>query len=79
MSKDDIAIDTDGSVAPLSAEDVRKVVDNAIQNGTVLAVVLRDPSGQIAVQVFGPPSEDLLSILETTAAAYRRAMLGRAH
>lgn len=71
-----MAVDSHGHPLPYSPEEVRAIVERAIHDGDIMAVILRNPGGDFCVQVFGPPSQTLLNVLETTTNAYRRALQG---
>jgi hypothetical protein len=76
MSRDSMAIDSDGRPLPYTSADVDAIVQKALNEGDVLMAVLRMPSGDLAVQVLGPPSQELVEILETVAKSYRIAVEG---
>ena len=72
----DMAVDADGHPLPYSPTEVRAIVQQALDEGDVLAVVMRTKDDDLAVQVFGPPSHKLLTILEQATHAYRRVLKG---
>jgi hypothetical protein len=74
--KDNMAVDAKGNVLPYSPEEVEQIMQKAIDKGNVMAAILKLPNGDLAVQVFGPPSRALLEILETATAAYKRTLKG---
>jgi hypothetical protein len=76
MSIDDFAIDTKGRPLPYSSAEIRAIVRRAVDEGTLVAALLRMPSGDLAFQVFGPPSQELLDTLESVTTAYRRLLEG---
>jgi len=73
--RNDMAVDGDGQALAYSPEAVRAIVLKMVEQGEILAVLVR-VEGQLAVQVFGPPSHELLDALETTCRAYRRVLQG---
>jgi hypothetical protein len=70
-----MAIDDQGHVLPYGPEQVRAIVQKALNDPTseILAIVLR-VKDDLMVQVMGPPSRELLNILEMTARSYRNAL-----
>ena len=76
MSIYDIAIDSKGQPLPFSPPEVKAIVERAVRDGTLVAALLRMPSGDLAFQVFGPPSLELLETLEQVTSAYRVALRG---
>lgn len=76
--RDNMAVDADGHPLAYGPEEVRAIVLKMIDEGEIMAVVVRAHSGDLAVQVFGPPSRDLLGALETATDAYRRVLKGHA-
>jgi hypothetical protein len=74
-ARDDMAVDGDGNSLPYTGPEVRDIVLKMVDEGEIMAVILRKGE-QLGVQVFGPPSKELLDILETTTRAYRRALRG---
>lgn len=76
-ARDDIAVDIDGTILPLTPGQVRAHLMKMLAEGEVMAVVLRSPAGEIGVQVYGPPSEKLLNVLQAAARAYRKALRRR--
>lgn len=73
---DNMAVDGNGNPLPYTSAEVAIIMEKALRDGNVMAAILRMPSGDLAVQVFGPPSHELLDILETTTRAYRRTLQG---
>ena len=73
--RDDVAIDSEGRILPYAPQEVRKIVMRLIDQGEILAVIV-EHNDQIAVQVFGPPTQKLIDVLETALEAYRAAMKG---
>ncbi len=71
-----MAVDNKGNSLPYTSDEVAVIMAKALRDGDVMAAILRMPSGDLAVQVFGPPSLELLDILETTTRAYRRTLQG---
>lgn len=74
-ARDDMAVDGNGNPLPYSPQEVRAIVLKMIDDGDIQAVIVR-VGDDLAVQVFGPPSRELLDVLETTTRAYRRALQG---
>jgi len=70
---DDVMVEG-GKAKRLAPGEVRKIVAKMIEEGDILAVIVRVPSGDIAVQVFGPPSMDLVHDLELAVRDYRQAV-----
>lgn len=73
-SQFNMAIGKDGNLLPYSPEEVKQVTKKALDDGELIAVILRLPSGDLATQVFGPPSLELVEILEAVAAQYKRGL-----
>lgn len=73
----DWAIDTEGKSLPYSPDQVRQIVDRALTEGDLLAVVSRMPSGDLAVQVLGNPSHEVAEALMQARLAYKRALEGQ--
>jgi len=71
-----MAVDQDGKSLPYTGVEVRAIIMKMIDEGEIRAVIVETPDGNLAVQVFGPPSRQLLDVLETTTRAYRRALKG---
>lgn len=76
MSDDNVAIDADGRTLPYTSDQVRDVIARMIDEGDLVAVIVRGKTGELAVQVFGPPSRELLALLEQATQAYRVAIRG---
>lgn len=74
--RDNMAIGADGRTLPYTSAEVDQIMMRALRDGDVMAAILRLPNGDLAIQVFGPPSKELLDILETTTKAYRRTLQG---
>lgn len=72
-----MAIGRDGNPLPYSPAEVRAIVLKMIDEGDIMAVIVR-VKDDLAVQVFGPPSAELLDVLETATQAYRRTLQGHA-
>lgn len=69
---DDTLID-DGKVIPIDPRKVRRTVNRMLEQGDLLAVIVKVPSGDVAVQVFGPPSLALADLLAGVARDLRAA------
>jgi hypothetical protein len=76
MSDDDIAMDEDGRRMSLPPDQVRAMVERAMREGRVEAIVTRTETGEYAVAFIGGPSEELLGVFEQACAAIRLAMKG---
>lgn len=74
-TEDNIAIGADGAPLPYSGEQVRDIVHEALRTGTIRAVLV-ERDGALMFQVFGPPSRELLNILQQLTTAYARALKG---
>lgn len=72
---DDMAVDHEGRPIAMAPIDVRKMVMKMINEGEILLVAVR-VGDDVAVQVFGPPSEELCDVLDQTARNLRRATQG---
>lgn len=72
-----MAIDEDGKPMAYAPDEVRGKVLEMLKaaDAELLAVVIRQ-RGDLAVQVFGPPTQELLGVLVTAARAYRRMLKG---
>lgn len=73
---DSMAVDHAGRPLAHTPAEVRSIAGRMLEDGEILAVILKGRNGDLGVQVYGPPSQELVEILETTAAAYRRAIEG---
>ena len=71
-----MAVDEKGRTLPFTPDEVTAVSLNALEHGDVMLAVLQFPSGDLAVQVFGPPSQKAVDILETTLQAYNATLKG---
>lgn len=74
-SRHNFAIDREGRPLPHTSDETRAIVLKMIDEGEIMAVVVRR-GGDLGVQVFGPPTRELLDVLETATTAYRRALQG---
>lgn len=72
-----MAVDGEGRSLALSPEEVRKTVERMLDDGDIIAVLVRTPNGDLAFQVFGEPCQELLDALEQLAAAYRTVLKGQ--
>lgn len=70
----DIAVDKDGRRLPAKPGQVRRFIDRAIDEGEILAVVIKTPKGDLAVPCMGPPSIEVLEALQAAAQAYGKAI-----
>jgi len=73
---ENMAVDADGRPLPFTPHQVREIVNRAVVDGDLVAAILRMPGGDLCVQVFGPPSHELVEMLETTLHAYKRVLQG---
>lgn len=76
MTQDSIAIDADGHPLPYTAEEVDAIVRKSIEEGDLLAAVIKMPDGNLSVQVLGEPCEALADALDVVAKSYRVALRG---
>lgn len=72
---DNMAVDAEGRALAHSPEEVRAICVRMIEEGEILAVIAR-VHDDLAVQVFGPPSQELLDCLDRATQAYRRVLAG---
>jgi hypothetical protein len=75
---DSVAIDAEGKRLPFSPAEVQAFVQKMIADGGEILAVIVKHGDDLACPVFGPPSRELLTVLETVTEAYRRA-LGDVH
>jgi hypothetical protein len=73
-SQFNMAIGKDGNPLPYSPEEVKDITKKAVDDGELLAAVFRLPSGDLAVQIFGPPSYEIVEILQNATAQYKRVL-----
>jgi hypothetical protein len=73
-SQFNLAIGKDGNPLPYSPEEVKRVTQKAVDDGELMAAVFRLPSGDLAVQIFGPPSYEIVEILENATSQYKRVL-----
>jgi hypothetical protein len=73
---DNMAVDEDGNPLAFTPEQTRDIVHKMIDEGEILAAIVRSKNGDLGVQVYGPPTRELLAILEQTTKAYRRVLKG---
>lgn len=76
-SRFNMAVDGAGNTLPFTPDEVTRISEKALQDGDVMAAIIRLPTGDLSVQVFGPPSQALVDILEQTAKAYKRVLKGQ--
>lgn len=55
-------------------QEVKRVALKAVDEGDILAVLIRLPSGDLAFNVFGPPSWELIDMLEGAVSQFKRAL-----
>lgn len=73
-SRDDLAIDADGTPLPLTTQEVRAELLRMIDEGDLLAAIVRMPNGDVGVQVYGPPSTLILEVLQQAIDGMRAAL-----
>lgn len=73
-SQFNLAIGADGNPLPISPEEVKQTALKAVDDGDLLAVLIRLPSGDLSFQVFGPPSRELLDTLKGVISSYERTL-----
>jgi hypothetical protein len=71
----DMAVDLDGHPLPMAPGEVRAMVEKMLEEGELLAFIVRR-GDEVGVQVFGPPSMELVELLEQAAAGLRKATEG---
>jgi len=76
VARNDMAVDEKGRPLPYSPQEVRSILLRMVDEGELLAVIVRGPNGDLGVQVFGPPSQELLGVLEQATDGYRAALKG---
>jgi hypothetical protein len=72
---DHMAVDSAGKPLPYAPAEVRLITERMIRDGEIVAVIAQ-VGDDLAVQVFGPPSQQLVDVLQTAADAYRRVVRG---
>lgn len=73
-SQFNIAIGKDGNPLPYSSEEVKQVAFKAVDDGELVAALFRLPSGDLSFQVYGPPSLELVEMLDSVVSQYKRAL-----
>ena len=73
-SQFNMAVGTDGNPLPYSPDEVKRMALKAVDDGDILAVLIRLPSGDLAFNVFGPPSWELIDMLEGAVSQFKRAL-----
>jgi hypothetical protein len=73
-SQFNFAIGKDGNPLPYSADEVKRVAQKAVDDGDLVAALFRLPSGDLSFQVFGPPSLELVEMLEGAVSQYKRGL-----
>jgi hypothetical protein len=68
-----IGIGRDGKKLPHSPAQVAAIMQVAMKRGTLIMAMF-EIDGDLAVQVFGEPSERLCVALDSAAASYRKAV-----
>jgi hypothetical protein len=75
---DSMAIDERGRPLPMTSDQVNAHIRRMLDDGgDIIACIIVGKNGDIGMQVFGPPSKQLLDILETATASYRTALKGQ--
>jgi DNA-directed RNA polymerase subunit RPC12/RpoP len=77
VSRHNMAVDSEGQSLPFTPEEVNRISEQALRDGSIVAAIIRLPSGDMSVQIFGPPSHELVDMLDATARAYRRVLKGQ--
>lgn len=75
MARDDVAM-LDGKILPMDPDEARETADRIVLEGTLIAAVYRSPEGDLSVQVYGPPSLELLACLKAAAKQYAALLRG---
>jgi hypothetical protein len=68
-----IGIGKEGEKLPHSPAQVEAIMQYAMKHGQLLMAMFKI-GDDLAVQVFGEPSEELANALDSTAASYRKAV-----
>jgi hypothetical protein len=71
----DMALDIDGHPIPMAPGEVRRMVLKLLDEGRLLAFVVKH-GDNVGVQVMGPPSIELVELLEQAVAGLRKATEG---
>jgi hypothetical protein len=69
-----VVVDASGKVLDLPPAEVKRTALRMFDEGTLLAVIVQAPNGDLSVQVMGPPSIQLAEALEEAARNYRIAV-----
>ena len=72
---DNMAIDKHGNRLPFSSDEVREVIARMIEEGDIIAAVFRTDDN-IGIQIFGPPTHELVEVLRQAYVAYKNIMEG---
>jgi hypothetical protein len=72
----DMAVDGTGKPLPYTPDQVQAIVHQALADGQILAAIVRK-GDDLMVQVFGPPSQEILDVLLETVRAYRVVLRGQ--
>ena len=73
----DVALTSDGKPLPYTPAEVRAIVDRAVADGKLRAVIAEMLDGSLAVLVLGDPSAELVGVLQQAADAYRHFLKGQ--
>ena len=71
-----MAVDLDGRMLPYTVTEVNKLQVAAAEHGNLIAAVF-EKDGDVYVNVFGPPSLELVELLERATAGYRNVLKGQ--
>ncbi len=71
-ARDDVAMTSDGQIFDIG-ESVRAKVIDMVDRGTVIALIV-EVDGDVAVQVFGPPDQRVIAILEQALNGLKTAL-----
>jgi hypothetical protein len=74
VSQFNMAIGKDGNPLPYSPDEVKMVATKAMQDGDLVCAMFRLPSGDLAFQIFGPPSLELVDMIEGALSQYKRVL-----
>lgn len=73
MTEENRAYDINGNKLPFNQKQIREVINHMMEQGEIVAVIIK-VGNDLGVQVFGPPSDELIGILEQTLEAYKHAV-----
>ncbi len=73
-SQFNMAVGKDGNPLSFNPEEVKRIATDAVNSGHIVAMLARLPSGDLAFQVYGPPSWELIEELENAVSQFKRAV-----